>query len=198
MARTGLRMMPTFPSSPLKFRTASFPQYGFKAGFQAGPSSSDANLAHPSSLPPPFVRGCPLPRSPRCVGEAKIRRAPPCKRFRSTPGVLAPVWVLVSQSISAYPTPSAPLAGTSRFRCLATYTPCLRCAFPPRRPTSGSVLSLLILSRHVVLSDYGKFSGCLHPVPSPLTLAFAPLERSRHFHPSRTSVSRGQQFSKLH
>ena len=105
--------------------------------------------------------------------------------FRSTPGVLAPVWVLVSQSISAYPTPSAPLAGTSRFRCLATYTPCLRCAFPPRRPTSGSVLSLLILSRHVVLSDYGKFSGCLHPVPSPLTLAFAPLERSRHFHPSR-------------
>ena len=32
MARTGLRMMPTFPSSPLKFRTAGFPRYGFKAG----------------------------------------------------------------------------------------------------------------------------------------------------------------------
>jgi hypothetical protein len=31
-------MMPTFPSSPLKFRTAGFPQYGFKAGYQAGPS----------------------------------------------------------------------------------------------------------------------------------------------------------------
>ncbi len=38
MARTGLRMMPTFPSSPLKFRTAGFPQYGFKAGVSAGPS----------------------------------------------------------------------------------------------------------------------------------------------------------------
>ena len=25
-------MMPTFPSPPLKFRTASFPRYGFKAG----------------------------------------------------------------------------------------------------------------------------------------------------------------------
>jgi hypothetical protein len=25
-------MMPTFPSPPLKFRTAGFPQYGFKAG----------------------------------------------------------------------------------------------------------------------------------------------------------------------
>ena len=24
-------MMPTFPSPPLKFRTVSFPQYGFKA-----------------------------------------------------------------------------------------------------------------------------------------------------------------------
>jgi hypothetical protein len=36
MARTGLRMMPTFPSSPLKFRTAGFPQYGFKAGISAG------------------------------------------------------------------------------------------------------------------------------------------------------------------
>jgi len=32
MARTGLRMMPTFPSSPLKFRTAGFPRYGLKAG----------------------------------------------------------------------------------------------------------------------------------------------------------------------
>jgi hypothetical protein len=32
MARTGLRMMPTSPLPPLKFRTASFPRYGFKAG----------------------------------------------------------------------------------------------------------------------------------------------------------------------
>jgi hypothetical protein len=31
-ALIGLRMMPTFPSPPLKFRTASFPRYGFKAG----------------------------------------------------------------------------------------------------------------------------------------------------------------------
>ncbi len=32
MARIGLRMMPTFPSPPLKFRTAGFPRYRFKAG----------------------------------------------------------------------------------------------------------------------------------------------------------------------
>jgi hypothetical protein len=36
MARTGLRMMPTFPSPPLKFRTAGFPQYGFKVGLSEG------------------------------------------------------------------------------------------------------------------------------------------------------------------
>ena len=36
MARTGLRMMPTFPSPPLRFRTAGFPQYGSKAGISDG------------------------------------------------------------------------------------------------------------------------------------------------------------------
>ena len=29
-------MMPTFPRSPLSFRTAGFPQYGWKAGFPNG------------------------------------------------------------------------------------------------------------------------------------------------------------------
>jgi hypothetical protein len=41
MARTGLRMMPTFPLPPLKFRTAGFPRYGFKAGL-----SDEAFPAH--------------------------------------------------------------------------------------------------------------------------------------------------------
>ncbi len=31
-ARTGLRMMPTFPRPLLSFRTAGFPRYGWKAG----------------------------------------------------------------------------------------------------------------------------------------------------------------------
>ena len=29
-------MMPTFPRSPLSFRTAGFPRYGWKAGFSDG------------------------------------------------------------------------------------------------------------------------------------------------------------------
>jgi len=35
-ARTGLRMMPTSPRSPLSFRTAGFPQYGWKDGVSDG------------------------------------------------------------------------------------------------------------------------------------------------------------------
>jgi hypothetical protein len=54
MARTGLRMMPTFPSSPLKFRTAGFPQYGFKVGYRKVPSQHKAPncRAHLVCIPP--------------------------------------------------------------------------------------------------------------------------------------------------
>src|SRR6476620_1163411 len=61
-ARTGLRMMPTFPRSPLSFRTASFPQYGWKAGCPSGAFLGGRRLKPapgirhpPSSLHPPFV-----------------------------------------------------------------------------------------------------------------------------------------------
>ena len=39
---------------------------------------------------------------------------------------------------------------------MAAYTRCLRCAGAPRRPASGSGLSLLIPSWHAVLSDPGE------------------------------------------
>jgi hypothetical protein len=42
-------MMPTFPSPPLKFRTAGFPQYGFKAGI------SDKAFPKNPGLPSSFV-----------------------------------------------------------------------------------------------------------------------------------------------
>jgi hypothetical protein len=43
-ARTGLRMMPTSPRSPLSFRTAGFPQYGWKAGLSGGAFPSPSQL----------------------------------------------------------------------------------------------------------------------------------------------------------
>src|SRR5437660_8684239 len=54
MARSGLRMMPTFPLPSLKFRTAGFPQYGFKAGVSDKAFPCDAILA-PIGLPSSFV-----------------------------------------------------------------------------------------------------------------------------------------------
>ncbi len=60
VARTGLRMMPTSPPPPLKFRTAGFPQYGFKASLSAGACPSDDRVKLTPSvlrtalgLPPP-------------------------------------------------------------------------------------------------------------------------------------------------
>ena len=43
-ARTGLRMMPTSPRSPLSFRTAGFPQYGWKAGLSGGAFRSPSQV----------------------------------------------------------------------------------------------------------------------------------------------------------
>jgi hypothetical protein len=62
LALIGLRMMPTFPRPSLKFRTAGFPGYGFKADFSGGaflliellkPAPGIHNAI--SSLHPPFV-----------------------------------------------------------------------------------------------------------------------------------------------
>jgi len=62
MARSGLRMMPTFPSPPLKFRTVGFPQYGFKAGMSKGTflitrriKPAPGILRHMASLSPFFA-----------------------------------------------------------------------------------------------------------------------------------------------
>ena len=49
MARIGLRMMPTFPSSPLKFRTAGFPRYGFKPAVD-GHLRPAGLIGHPQSV----------------------------------------------------------------------------------------------------------------------------------------------------
>ncbi len=69
MARTGLRMMPTSPSSPLKFRTAGFPRYGFKAGLSGRAFPRGVHVSrrlvgvHPSC--PPLANR----ESPVCVGD---------------------------------------------------------------------------------------------------------------------------------
>ncbi len=67
MARTGLRMMPTSPSPPLKFRTVGFPQYGFKA------SLSDRACRHGTAVKP--VPG--IPDAAATFASVLRRRQPP-------------------------------------------------------------------------------------------------------------------------
>jgi hypothetical protein len=92
MARTGLRMMPTFPSPPLKFRTAGFPQYGFKAGVsdEACPTNRFAIVLRALC----FHRASLL-----CVRDDVLMSTSAQAAFRSTPGALAPDRVMLSRSI---------------------------------------------------------------------------------------------------
>src|SRR5258707_3400136 len=50
VARSGLRMMPTFPPSPLSFRTAGFHQYGRRAGIS---DSAFPKCPAPYAVTPP-------------------------------------------------------------------------------------------------------------------------------------------------
>jgi hypothetical protein len=111
MARSGLRMMPTFPLSSLKFRTAGFPQYGFKAGFSDRACPCDT--AHVSlGLPPSFALPAAYVGFPvLCRGTLRAG-APPFERLlplyprgpRSGP----------SSSVSAHPRLIGPIRPTRR------------------------------------------------------------------------------------
>jgi hypothetical protein len=146
-ARSGLRMMPTFPPSPLKFRTAGFPQSGFKVGISGG--------AFPSTTSPACCAVClrpsctPLPASyPRSEPRGAVRwrtsvqaAVPLCPRGpRSSPGC----------SVPDHHHLIGPMRSTHRHISISP-TRLIRDALAvrpnstPRRPASGSVLSLGIL-----------------------------------------------------
>jgi hypothetical protein len=131
------------------FRTAGFPQYGWKAGFPSGAFLDDQQLKPApgmrrptSSLHPPFVRLVVSTVVPLGVGSPPRLRTAVEGHYSSAPGTLAQVRVIVSRTVITYSAPSVPLAGTSRFHRMAAYTRCLRCAGAPKRPPSGSGLSL--------------------------------------------------------
>ena len=151
MALIGLRMMPTFPSPPLKFRTVGFPQYGYKASLSAGVFQGSGEVkstpdirSMPHCCSPTFARlhvaaaawalspTRPTPR--RAAVRAAIAALPQ--------GSLAPERVLLSPPSRLTTTPSVSLASTRRLHGSAVYTPRLRCAGAPRRPARPSLLSL--------------------------------------------------------
>jgi hypothetical protein len=113
MARTGLRMMPTFPSPSLKFRTVGFPQYGFKASMSGATCRSASRRTESADT--------------RLVRQRATRLSSPFARVHSRPGDQA-----LRRQSRRHATISRP----------GLYTPRLRCAGAPRRPTGPSLLSL--------------------------------------------------------
>ena len=111
MAQTGLRMMPMSPSPPLKFRTAGFPQYGFKVSLSDRAVQSSHELKSTPDLRS-VPRCCSLPFArPRAATAAwalsptrpTLRRAAVQAAVAALPqGSLAPERVLLSPSITAY------------------------------------------------------------------------------------------------
>ena len=154
MARTGLRMMPTFPSSPLRFRTVSFPQYGSKASLSGSTFLGCLAVKPAPGMPAPRSSlCCPSPASttaPVTGPESSPARASTDRCSRGSAALALPLcprgpW-LRSELCCLGPsplttTPGASLAGTRRLHSLAAYTPRLRGAGAPRRPPRPALLS---------------------------------------------------------
>jgi hypothetical protein len=189
MARTGLRMMPTFPSPPLKFRTVGFPQYGFKASLSDGACLQRVAVKLAPSIPAghrSLRRPSPASTTARLAGSVSSRARASTGRCASDPaalpqGSLAPVRVVLSRSISAYYDPirqSRRHAATSRLcRLYAAPSLCESAkATHETFPTFAAVLS----TRAVDPTPVG-------PLRSPVVFAhrvpgFLECEPSRHPH----------------
>ena len=162
MARTGLRMMPTSPSPPLKFRTAGFPQYGFKA------SMSDRAFLQVRNLKP--APGMQLLPRRLLLSFARFH-------FRGSPGS-------VSRSIQASTCrcsgglPSLPQGGPwlrSELCCLGpsslTTTPCVSLAGTLRLHVFALIRSAFAVRerlgdpRDLPYFRYRAFPACRRPYP---------------------------------
>ena len=145
MARSGLRMMPTFPLPSLKFRTAGFPRYGFKAGLSDRAFPCNATLAS-TSLPLSFVLPASLVDSPCCAGgrcalvhlrlsgTAALPQGPSLRTGFFCPG----------PSTLTQPHPPHSQAHPD-FTALRLIPDAFAVHTAPRRPSSGSMLSLPFL-----------------------------------------------------
>jgi hypothetical protein len=138
----------TSPAPSLKFRTAGFPQYGFKAGISDGACLRQSSTR---SLPPSFVLA---------VATWDLRSEPE-PSARSSTTVQATLIALPQgpslQHGLCCPAPSSlnrphpsPLRTHRDFAALRLIPVAFAGRCPPR-PTRGSVLSLRVPSRHAVL-----------------------------------------------
>ena len=144
MALSGLRMMPPFPSLPLKFRTLGFPQYGFKASRSGRACPCVLAVKRAPRIPAstsgrlrPFARfrhghsglaRCPRPAAPP---QAAVRKAPaflPQGVLRSGP----------SYVVSLPPRDYDPIRQSREHAATSRIQPLIRRAFAVREPLGTS------------------------------------------------------------
>ena len=200
-------MMPTSPSPPLKFRTVGFPQYGYKASLSVGAFHRGSELKST-----PDIRS-----TPRCCSQtfarfhalaaswalsptrSTLRRAAVRTAIAALPqGSLAPVRVLLSRSIIAYYDPIRQSRRHATISRLAAYTPRLRCAGAPRRPTRPSLLSLPCCP-HVPSTIRRWVRDAVPLLVRAAIPGFLGCKTSRHPRdPSLPAIPDGKSFSTLH
>jgi|ERR1039458_86509 hypothetical protein len=202
VARTGLRMMPTFPPLPLKFRTVGFPQSGFKASMSGGafpstasssrravcirPSCTSLVASYPRSKSRGAVRVCTTVQA----ASAALPQGPSLRSGLCCPGPSSLNW-------SHAPHSRAQLDFTAMRFIRAAFA--VRAISAPRRPTSGSVLSLAYFLDMSSSGTDGKFIRL--PIPSSFTddAGLRPEgKRSRHFQHPHPPILVGGSFSRLH
>ena len=206
MARTGLRMMPTSPSPPLKFRTLSFPQYGFKA------SLSDRACRRGTSVKPVPAYPPPPPRlllsfagvshhDPiwHCVQIRWRVRRPLCEKATlSTPGVLGsgPRFALSGPHRLLRPHPSVSQARGDFTACRLYAAPSL-CGHAEATPETFPTFTAVLSARATDPTPTG-------PRRRPVSIGaavpgFLELEASRHPQcPSLPAILDGIVISALH
>ena len=148
-------MMSMSPRPSLKFRKADFLRYGFKAGISDGAFLSTASSSRRAVCLRPSYAPLPVASYPRSKSRDAVRWRTSVQAAQAAlpqgSSLRSELYCLGPSSLKS--TPSVPLASTFRLRRLGLYEMSLLCALPlaPRRPATGSELSLAILYRHVIV-----------------------------------------------
>jgi len=196
MARSGLRMMPTFPSPSLKFRTAGFPRYGFKVGISGGAFPIDRHVARFASVLRALRFHRRIPRTAPRDGarlSTSVRAAftalPQGSSLR--PGFCSPDHHHLTDPIR----PTRHLAALSLPSKL--YATSLLCRFfRPRLTTTGSRLSMPFLLDMPPSTTPGSSKPQCSSLATP-TWAFALAERGSALPSTLQSASRRPEISGL-
>jgi hypothetical protein len=157
-------MMPTSPSPSLKFRTAGFPQYGFKASL-SDRACPPAPVVKPApgmptsadSLPRSFARFRPGPPAWLCVRARAAASAGRCAGGLRlpTPGVLGSG---PSSIVSAPPRYYDPIRQSRRHAATSRPPPLIRHAFAVRERL-GDPRDLPYFPRHAVSACRRPYAG---------------------------------------